>query len=1095
MKTLLLACIGAFCAAFGFAFSATAADTYTWTATGDGVGSASYVKILDDVGAFNGRLRLVGFSTAEGEYTVTSNRVHELASASSAIGALPAGSYVYQMSCGARYDGVTTKSIRVQLAQPSGSTALYARITAIATANGDHTAVPDLRVAINDDHTVDGSTSTAAADLLANAVTKIVVGVSNETIAYWPFGENGFSDVSGNGHDFTGVEIAESDAGYVSLNQGSATTQYLKTAAPIDLSKETAVTIECWCRQTARPSGVYGVLFSTPEPWVGTGGVILYSVGIFQAQTRTSDKGWHIDGSYTNSATTVSQALAADYVDGAWHHVAYVIDRSRVNDHYACRLYIDGVLQRNVGTSGGAPYTVPALFNDYFQIGNCLGYVVGKSYYSGYIDDVRISRGVVAPADFLKYPTVGKAMRADDGKLPVVAYWPFGGKVGKDATGNGFDLTMDATVPMISGTPNTVWGNRAEYTNFYLTSFPFSPFSKIGVTIECFAKSDSGSTSAGNILGLTSQYFNNPGAFRFSYEANFKTAGITFRLPTSSKYASSKTTEEQFGALNDAKWRHFAAVYDPSKTGAEMIKFYVDGVAAPSSSDVADQTAFALKDAMLYFSRTAKENGAFYGQFDDVRITAGVLTPDKFLASRSADSIVALYRFDHESFADASGNGNELLHCRAENVNGSGTPSFGVGTDDPVSGPGLLLTGKSGNKDWIRTANPVDLSGTKNMTIEIDYNNGHPQNTDGSSVHVLFASTNATTQKGGFVAYRNGNSVNGQLRQDASGWLSVLGAGLQSMTDVCPNGYRRCRYVINATKAGSLVTTLNLDGTAYSHTKSATFDSLGSLVLSFGHCPTYYGYASTDPCYLKGKILRVAVSDVAMDSTDYVLDNLPPDPETKATLAYWNFNGFSDKSGAGNDLVPSSGCQQRRGALLLDGASSAETEDTLYLAGLTQATIECFVCFGETPSSGTLFSLGSGVGSFAVAADATAGTLTGSFIPYDHLAASNGGASELATLAGKPKNMAAWHHVALVIDRTKSGADAVRFYVDYERAMPAGRAWDAAAAMLDGTLVVGAGFTGYIDDLRVSKGALATSEFLQPSEHTYVPDGMSILIR
>ena len=181
----------AFCAAFGLAISALAADTYTWTATGDGVGSSSYVKILDDVGAFNGRLRLVGFSTAEGEYTVTSNRVHELTSASSAIGALPAGSYVYQMSCGARFDGTTTKSIRVQLAQPANSNVLYARITAIATANGDHTAVPDLRVAINDDHTVDGSTSTDAANLLANAVTKIVVGeIGDGTDTYtWTAGE------------------------------------------------------------------------------------------------------------------------------------------------------------------------------------------------------------------------------------------------------------------------------------------------------------------------------------------------------------------------------------------------------------------------------------------------------------------------------------------------------------------------------------------------------------------------------------------------------------------------------------------------------------------------------------------------------------------------------------------------------------------------------------------------------------------------------------------------------------------------------------------------------------------------------------------
>jgi hypothetical protein len=271
------------------------------------------------------------------------------------------------------------------------------------------------------------------------------------------------------------------------------------------------------------------------------------------------------------------------------------------------------------------------------------------------------------------------------------------------------------------------------------------------------------------------------------------------------------------------------------------------------------------------------------------------------------------------------------------------------------------------------------------------------------------------------------------------------------------------------------------------------YGSFGSHVLGFGHCPSYYADATT-PYYMKGKLLRIAVSDIALDAVDYVLDNLVLDTP-KATLAYWNFNGFSDKSGAGNDLVPSSGCQQRRGALLLDGASSAATEDTLYLAGLTQATIECFVCFGETPSSGTLFSLGSGVGSFAVKADATANTLTGSFVPYDHLAASNGGVAGLAALSGKPKNMAAWHHVALVIDRTKSGADAVRFYVDYERATPAGRAWDAAAAMLDGTLVVGSGFTGYIDDLRVSKGALEPSEFIQAAARTEMPDGTYISVR
>ena len=48
----------------------------------------------------------------------------------------------------------------------------------------------------------------------------ISASAETETIAYWPFGTNGFNDVSGNGHHLEGVEIAESDAAYVSLNDG-----------------------------------------------------------------------------------------------------------------------------------------------------------------------------------------------------------------------------------------------------------------------------------------------------------------------------------------------------------------------------------------------------------------------------------------------------------------------------------------------------------------------------------------------------------------------------------------------------------------------------------------------------------------------------------------------------------------------------------------------------------------------------------------------------------------------------------------------------------------------------------------------------------
>lgn len=892
------------------------------------------------------------------------------------------------------------------------------------------------------------------------------VSASAETIAYWPFGTNGFHDVSGNGHDLTGNGIAESEAAYLVLNQDAAAGQYLKTAAALDLSGETAVTFECWWRQTPeKPNGWTSLIMASANPSTGTGGFFVANNGGIQSQLRTATGGWHLD----NSGGVRSDA----WNDGMWHHLACVIDRSK-SDHTSCRLYLDGVEQNSAGTTGGAPFSVPALFNDNFLIGGgSATYEAGKNCFRGYIDDVRISRGALAPEDFLKYPTVGKRMRADDGKLPVVAYWPFGGRRGKDATGNGFDLTMDDTVPMLSGTPNPQYADRTKWANFYLPTFPFSAFSKTGLTIECFARSGSnpGGDTFGNILVVSSQWYAYPGAFRFGYEGSdavstsFKRVGVSFLTPGKG-YAASKTSEAAFGAMNDNKWRHLAVVYDPTKTGPGLVTLYVDGIAAADSAETdATQGAFALRDDILKFC-----NGLF-GQIDDVRMTAGVLTPDKFLVRRSVGSTVALYRFNQKTLDDFSGNGTELV---LEN----GSATYGDG-GYPESGTGLVMSGVKGGREWLHTAETLDLTHTKGLTVEFDFNGPIPGKEDSSSVYVMASSANATTEAGGFVVYRtNGDKLQGQLRKDSSSWIHYYAS--QVLGDA-GDGYHRGRYTIDATVSGKSSSAIWANGTKATQTTSIPLSSLGNLQFCFGHCPTYYGSTSTEPCYFKGKYLRIAVSDVVLDSADFVLDNIV-DPEAKGTLTYWNFANF--------DGLTAPGVNRRGGALFFDGTASAATTN-LTLSALTQATIECFVCFGETPSSGTVLSLGSGVGSFAIASDATAGTLSGSFVPYDHLAASNGGAAALAPLAGRK----AWHHVALVIDRTKPGADAVRFYVDYVRAMPAGRAWDNAATMLDGAIAIGSGFTGRIDDLRVSAGALAPGEFLQADQRTEVPDGFSLIVR
>ena len=427
---------------------------------------------------------------------------------------------------------------------------------------------------------------TLAASAAFAAATGAALTASAETIAYWPFGENGFRDVSGNGHDLASTTVTESDAGYVTLD---GTSQFLTTASALNLSGETAVSFECWTRSTGKNSD-FGLLFSSPNPGsTAAGSMVLYYTGKLQAQFSMGS-GWHID--YSASTTAMD--------DGMWHHVAYVVNRSNTGSSVAT-LYLDGVPMTNADSPAGS---APSFLNDTFFIGGGSSYVSGNNFFTGYIDDIRISRGALTPDQFLKYPSVGKKMRADSDALPVVAYWPFGGKGGRDASGNGFDLEMGA-VPMVSGNPDVEWGTKDWSGDFKCTGLPFSAFSKTGVTIEFFAKTASTFGYAGNILTLspTGAYYNNAGAFRFGPNAGFQTIAVTFRCKDSGTYMSSTTTTNLFGAINDGRWRHYAAVYDPSKTGPGILSLYVDGVVASNSTTVANQGAIALADTTLYFQR------------------------------------------------------------------------------------------------------------------------------------------------------------------------------------------------------------------------------------------------------------------------------------------------------------------------------------------------------------------------------------------------------------------------------------------------------------------------------------------------------------
>ena len=66
----------------------------------------------------------------------------------------------------------------------------------------------------------------------------ISASAETETIAYWPFGTNGFHDVSGNGHDLVGNEVADqgSNAMIATLKKFSDYVRAFEPTRPVGIA-------------------------------------------------------------------------------------------------------------------------------------------------------------------------------------------------------------------------------------------------------------------------------------------------------------------------------------------------------------------------------------------------------------------------------------------------------------------------------------------------------------------------------------------------------------------------------------------------------------------------------------------------------------------------------------------------------------------------------------------------------------------------------------------------------------------------------------------------------------------------------------------
>lgn len=204
-------------------------------------------------------------------------------------------------------------------------------------------------------------------------------------VAYWPFEEGKeLEDASGNGYSLENSRVTFT-AGHAVFDKSLSSR--LATAAEIPFNDLVDVTVECFVHTAYVPPNYSFITQSGPtygQP--GTFACYLASNRILMSD-------------FTQAAGTYNQerSNAGQITDAAWHHVAYVMERSvsPTDTNNWFRLYVDGVRQINQW----ALCKQPVFYNNRFYLGARGTQAI--DYFTGRLDDVKITGAALAPSEFM----------------------------------------------------------------------------------------------------------------------------------------------------------------------------------------------------------------------------------------------------------------------------------------------------------------------------------------------------------------------------------------------------------------------------------------------------------------------------------------------------------------------------------------------------------------------------------------------------------------------------------------------------------------------------------------------------------------------
>lgn len=392
-------------------------------------------------------------------------------------------------------------------------------------------------------------------------------------------------------------------------------------------------TLEGWFYRTQNPGGWQLLFASGTAPSFSTGGMSL------NFTYRTT--GYVL---YAGAATLVNDvAFGSGSIDtelNVWRHVALVYDVTVGKGTWS--LYVDGTLKGSIENNTVPTRSVPA----YFYIG---GRPWSDNAFNGAIDTVRLTRGVLAPSQFLNAAGAPPVPPAPE----TVAYWKLDADGGVlDASSQvepRYSFALDAYAPLASEaqfkrfvpvpdtTPGFIGDPRTNAGSAAFDSTNYLRVQSLGIRVEmdCAFTVEGwmfwSNRAARAVQTIAGTRFDATYGWRLSLEKNGDAAAFRLfcRTPNQTPLIDATFAFDAAG-LADA-WHHLALTFTPRRNDTGTWELFVDGVSVGTLENIFYP---AVPHRSHWFALGGQADGtdsSFDGLLDCWRVSEGARTPDTFL--------------------------------------------------------------------------------------------------------------------------------------------------------------------------------------------------------------------------------------------------------------------------------------------------------------------------------------------------------------------------------------------------------------------------------------------------------------------------------